>query len=156
MNINLTLIGQTIIFAVFVWFCMKFIWPPIVAAMTERKKKISDGLAAAEKGHKTKELALVEADDLLANTKKQAAEIINNANIRKNEIINEAKESAMSEAEVIKIKAKSDITSELNLAREHLRKEVSTLILSGVKQIVAREVKESDHQEILANLSVKL
>lgn len=156
MNINLTLIGQTIIFAVFVWFCMKFIWPPIVAAMTERKKKISDGLAAAEKGHKTKELALVEADDLLANTKKQAAEIINNANIRKNEIINEAKESAMSEAEVIKTKAKSDITSELNLAREHLRKEVSTLILSGVKQIVAREVKESDHQEILANLSVKL
>ena len=156
MNINLTLIGQTIIFAVFVWFCMKFIWPPIVAAMSERKKKISDGLAAAEKGHKAKELALVEADNLLASTKEQAAEIINNANIRKNEIINEAKENALSEAEGIKIKAKSDITSELNLAREHLRKEVSTLVLSGVQQIVAREVKESDHREILANLSVKL
>jgi len=156
MNINLTLIGQSIVFAIFVWFCMKFIWPPIVAAMTERKKKIADGLAAAEQGHRAQELAQKEADKFLAESREQAAEIINKANQRSNSMVNEAKDKAKVEADGVLAKAEAEISSEINTAREKLRADVSGLVLSGVKQIVGREVQEADHKDILSGLSAKL
>lgn len=156
MNINLTLIGQTIAFGFFVWFCMKFVWPPIMVALSERKQKIADGLAAAEKGHQAQEIAQKEADTFLLKSKEQASEIINKANQRSNEMVAEAKDKAQIEADNVLAKAQSEIGSEINSAREKLRGEVSGLVLSGVQQIVAREVKESDHKEILSNLGNKL
>lgn len=156
MNINLTLIGQSIFFAIFVWFCMKYVWPPITGAMSARNKKISDGLAAAEEGHKAQELAQKEADKFLSESREQAQEIINKANIRSGEMVNDAKDKAQTEANSIKSKAEAEITSELNLAREKLRSEISDLVLTGVKQIVGREVQESDHKDILSDLGTKL
>lgn len=156
MNINLTLIGQSIAFGLFVWFCMKFVWPPIITALNERKQQIADGLAAAEKGQQAQELAEKEAAVFLKESRTQATEIISKANQRGNEVVNEAKETAQKEADGVLAKAQSEISSEINSAREKLRSEVSGLVLSGVQQVVGREVKESDHQDILSSLGAKL
>ena len=115
MNINLTLIGQTIMFAMFVWFCMKFVWPPLVEAMQARKKAIEDGLKAAELGKEEHALAQKNAEELIESTKNKAAEIIANADKQANVMIDTAKGLASEEAEKIKSHAKSDLDQELSL-----------------------------------------
>jgi F-type H+-transporting ATPase subunit b len=156
MNFNATLIGQTITFIVFVWFCMKYVWPPLMAALEERKARIADGLAAAERGQKDLELAKARVSDGLKEAKVQAQDIINQAHKRANEMVDEAKEVAREEAEKIKAAATSDIDQQINSAREQLRKEVSVIALAGAEQILKREIDAKAHGEVLDELMAQI
>lgn len=156
MNFNATLIGQSITFLVFVWVCMKYIWPPIMTALEERNAKISDGLAAAEQGQKDLENAQSKVSDSLKDAKQQAQEIINQAQKRANEIVDESKDIAREEAEKIKIAASSDIDQQINSAREQLRKEVSGIALAGAEQILKREIDAKTHAAVLDELVAQI
>jgi F-type H+-transporting ATPase subunit b len=156
MNFNATLIGQSITFLVFVWFCMKYIWPPLMTALEERNARISDGLAAAEQGQKDLEDAQSKVSDSLNDAKQQAQEIINQAQKRANEIVDESKDTAREEAEKIKIAASSDIDQQINSAREQLRKEVSGIALAGAEQILKREVDAKTHAAVLDELVAQI
>lgn len=156
MNINLTLIGQSITFALFVWFCYAFIWPPLVNALANRKKQIADGLAAAERGEHEQELAKKKAAEQLKEAKGQAADIIAQAQKRATEIVDEAKDDARTEAERIKLGANAEIEQEVNRAREHLRKEVVTLAIIGAEKVLKREVDEAAHASSLNELATQL
>jgi len=156
MNLNATLIGQSITFAFFVWFCMKYVWPPLMSALEERKARIADGLAAAERGQKDLELAQARVSDNLKESKQQAQEIINQAQRRANEIVDEAKDAAREEAEKIKAAASSDIEQQINSAREQLRKEVSAIALSGAEKILKREVNAEAHGKVLDDLMAQI
>ncbi len=156
MNFNATLIGQMITFAVFVWFCLKYIWPPLMHALEERKAKIADGLAAAERGQKDLELAQARVSDNLKEAKAQAQDIINQAHKRANEMVDEAKEVAREEAEKIKAAASADIEQQINSAREHLRKEVAVIALAGTEQILKREVNEEAHSKVLDDMMAQI
>ncbi len=156
MNFNATLIGQSITFLVFVWFCMKYIWPPLMAALDERNARISEGLAAAEQGQKDLEEAESKVSDSLKDAKQQAQEIINQAQKRANEIVDEAKDIARDEADKIKVTASSDIDQQINSAREQLRKEVSGIALAGAEQIVRREIDAKTHSAVLDELVAQI
>ena len=156
MNINLTLIGQLLAFVVFVWFTKKFVWTPIIAALNERKAKIADGLAAAERGQHEQELAKERAVEELKKAKAQAAEIINQANKRANEIVDEAKENARSEGERILAAAQADIEQETNRARESLRGKVAELAVAGAEKILRREINADAHSEVLDTVAKQL
>ncbi len=156
MNINLTLIAQLVSFAVFVWFVMKFVWPPMVKAMEERKAKIADGLAAAERGVHEKELAEQAAREKLHEAKQQSAEILARAEKRAAEIVDEAKEQARSEGERILAAARTEAEQELNKAREALRQKVGELAVAGAEKILRREIDASAHKEILDELAQQL
>jgi F-type H+-transporting ATPase subunit b len=156
MNINLTLIGQSIAFAVFVWFCMKFIWPPLLSVLNERKTKIADGLAAAERGHHEKELAEKRAKEVLREGKEQVKEILAQAHKRADEIVDEAKQNAKSEGERIIVGARAEIDQEMNQARENLRGEVVSIALAAAEQVLEREVDSAAHNEVLQKFAAQL
>ena len=156
MNINLTLIGQTIAFAIFVWFCMKFIWPPVVKALEERKKSIADGLAAAERGLKEQQLGEKRAAEVIKDAKGKAADIIASAEKRGGEIVDEAKQDAKTEGDRIIAAARSEIEQEMNRAREALRSEVSALATAGAAQILGKEVDAAVHAKMLDELAARL
>jgi len=156
MNINLTLIGQSITFALFVWFCYAYIWPPLVNAMAARKKQIADGLAAAERGQHEQELAEKKAAEQLKQAKGQAADIIAQAQKRATEIVDEAKNDARTEAERIKLGASAEIEQEVNRAREGLRKEVVALAISGAEKVLKREVDAKAHAATLEEMAAQL
>ncbi len=156
MNINLTLIGQSITFAIFVWFCYAYVWPPLVAALAERQKKIADGLAAAERGQHEQELAEKKATEYLKDAKGQASDIITQAQKRANEIVDEAKGDARTEAGRIKAGADAEIEQEINRAREHLRQEVVVLAISGAEKVLKREVDKDAHASSLNELAAQL
>lgn len=156
MNINMTLIGQTITFFVFVWFCYAYVWPPLVNALAERKKQIADGLAAAERGQHEQELAEKKAAEHLKEAKGQAAEILAQAQKRASEIVDEAKDDARTEAERITAGANAEIEQEVNRAREHLRKEVVTLAMAGAEKVLKREVDAAAHASTLDELATQL
>lgn len=156
MNFNATLIGQTITFIVFVWFCMKYIWPPLMAALEERNARISEGLAAAQRGQQDLEDAQAKVSDSLKDAKQQAQEIINQAQKRANEIVDEAKGNAREEADKIKVAASADLDQQVTAAREQLRKEVSVIALAGAEQILKREVDAKVHAEVLDELVAQI
>ena len=156
MNINATLLGQMITFAVFVWFTMRFVWPLLMQAIEERQAKIADGLAAAEKGRHELELAEVRAKELLRERKQQAAEIVAHAQKRANEIIEEAKISARTESERILGSARAEISQDLQEARDKLQREVGQLAIAAAEQILMREVDAEAHQDLDNKLSVQL
>ncbi|MGB0864907.1 MAG: F0F1 ATP synthase subunit B [Granulosicoccaceae bacterium] len=156
MNLNLTILGQAISFGLFVWFCMKFVWPPIITAMQERQAKIADGLAAAEKGAEAQELAQKEADELVAAAKSQASEIISQAQKRSNSMVEEAKDEARTEAEKVKQSAQADIEQEVVAARENLRGQVSTLAVAGASRILSKEIDENAHAKALDDLIAQI
>jgi len=156
MNFNATLIGQMITFAVFVWFCMKYIWPPLMAALDERNARIADGLAAAQRGQQDLEDAKAKVGESLTEAKQQAQEIINQAQKRANEIVDEAKDVAREEADKIKTAATADIDQQVNSAREHLRKEVSAIALAGAERILKREVDAKAHAAVLDELVAQI
>ena len=156
MNINATLFGQLIAFFLFWWFCAKFVWPPLVAALAERKAKIADGLAAAERGHHEKELAEQRATELVREAKQQAAEIINQAQKRANEVEEEGKEKGRSEGERMKLAAVAEIEQEANRAREALRAQVVALALEGAEKVLDREINAEAHGEYLDKLAANL
>ena len=156
MKFNATLIGQMITFAVFVWFCMKYIWPPLMSALEERKARISEGLAAAARGEKDLEEAREKVSESLAEAKDQAQQIINQAQKRANEIVDEAKDTAREEADKLKAAATADIDQQITAAREHLRKEVSTIALAGAEKILKREVDAKAHADVLDDLVAQI
>jgi F-type H+-transporting ATPase subunit b len=155
-NINLTLIGQMIAFIGFVWFCMKFVWPPIIAAMQEREQKISDGLAAADRASHDLELAKEKAVERLKDAKHEAATIVDLANKRANQIVDEAKEAAVVEADRVKAAAQADIEQETNRAREQLRGEVAALSLAGAEKVLGAAIDRQAHSELVEKLASEL
>lgn len=156
MNFNATLIGQSITFIVFVWFCMKFVWPPIMHALDERRKKIADGLAAAERGKHEKELAEERASEILRDAKEQAGVIISRADKRAAEIVDEAKGDARVEGDRLKIAAQAEIEQEVNRVKEELRGQVVSIALAGAGKVLEREVNESTHAELLNKLAAEI
>jgi F-type H+-transporting ATPase subunit b len=156
MNINATLVGQAIAFFLFVVFCMKYVWPPIMHALLERKKKIADGLAAAERGKHEKHLAEERAKEILRVAKEQAGEIINRAEKRANEIIDEAKGDAREEGGRLLTAARAEINQEINRAKEELRAQVVTLAVLGAGKVLEREVDATVHAELLAKLAAEI
>jgi F-type H+-transporting ATPase subunit b len=156
MNINLTLIGQTVTFIIFVWFCMKFIWPPIMNALNERRKTISDGLAAAEQGQREREKGQMDANELVEEAKSQAQEIIARAEKRGTEVVADAKSEARTEGERILNAARGEIEMEANRTREQLRVQVAQLAVSGAEKILAKEVDAKAHEKMLSDLADNL
>ena len=156
MNINATLLGQSIAFFLFWWFCAKFVWPPIMNALAERKQSIADGLAAAERGAHEKELAQARAKDILKEAKQQAAEIVNAANKRAVEIEEEGKTKGVSEGDRMVEPAKAQIEQQTHRAREQLRGEVVSLALQGAQTILEREVNAEAHNALLDKLAARL
>lgn len=156
MNINLTLIGQSVAFVVFVWFCMKFVWPPIVSALNERKTKIADGLAAADEGQRAKAQAQEHATQVTNEAKEQAQEIIRRAEKRETEMVEEAKGTARTEGDRILSAARGEIDKEANMVREALRAQVAALAVTGAAKILEREVDENAHAKLLDDLISQL
>ena len=156
MNINLTLFGQMIAFVVFVWFCMKYVWPPILGAMKEREDKISEGLAAADRASHDLELAKHEAVERLKEAKEEAAGIVDSANKRANQIVEEAKDAAVVEADRVKASAQAEIEQETNRAREHLRGEVAALSLAGAEKVLGAALDQNAHTELVDKLASEL
>ncbi|MDI9818010.1 MULTISPECIES: F0F1 ATP synthase subunit B [unclassified Legionella] len=152
MDINLTLIVQMLVFAAFVWFTMKFVWPPLARAMEERQDKIADGLASAERGRKELELAQHRVKDELKQAKAQASEIIEKANRRASQLIEEAKEEARLAAQKQAKTAQEQLQQEVNRAKDTLRKQVAHLAVAGAEKILMREVDEQANSALLDNL----
>ena len=156
MDINLTLIGQTIAMIVFVWFCMKFIWPPILNAIEERQEQIAEGLAAAEKGQDKLLQAQAEAEEIVADARKQATSILDQAHARANEIVAEGKSDGVKERERQLAAAKAEIEQEANKAREELRGQVSAIAIASAEKILKREIDDKAHEDILGKLAQEL
>ena len=156
MNINATLLGQAISFALFVWFCMTYIWPLIIQAIEERQKKIADGLQAAERAAKDLNLAQANASDQLKEAKRTATEIIEQANKRKAQILDEAREEAQTERQKILTQAEAELEAERNRARDDLRKQVATLAVAGAEKILERSIDKDAQKYILDNITAKL
>ncbi len=156
MNFNYTLIGQLLAFILFVWFCMKYIWPPMMQALEDREKEISDGLDAASRGKRELEEANIKKEDILQDAKKEAAELVNQANQRANQIVEDAQSTAGEEAERIKVSAQSDIEQSTKRAREELRSEVATLAVAGAEKILNSEIDKKKNSELINKLSKEL
>lgn len=156
MNINLTLIGQTISFAFFVLFCMKYVWPALISVMEEREKKIADGLDAADRADKDLELAQKKATQQLRAAKVDAAAIIEQANKRAGQIVEEAKDQARAEGDRLKVAAQAQIEQEVNRAKEDLRGKVSALVLVGAEKVLGATIDENANSELVAQLAAEL
>ena len=156
MNINATLIGQSITFFVFVWFCMKFVWPPIMNALAERRKQIADGLAAGERGKHELELASKRAVENLHEAKQKAAEIIAQADKRAAQLVEEAKGVAKLEADRMIAGAQASIAQETVRAKEVLRGQVAGLAVAGAEKILRREIDVKAHADLLDAIKSEL
>lgn len=156
MNINLTMIGQSISFLFFVWFCMKYVWPAITNAMAERQKQIAEGLEAADRAGRDLELAQEKAVAQMREAKEQAAEVIEQANKRANQIVEEAKEQARAEGDRLKAAAQAEVEQEVVRAKEELRASVATLAVAGAEQILQSSVNAEAHQQMLDKLAAEL
>jgi len=155
-NINLTLIGQMIAFALFVVFCMKYVWPPIIAAMKERAEKIADGLEAADRASKDLELAQDRAVHQMREAKEGAAAIIEAANKRASQIVEEAKDTAREEGNRLKLAAQAEIDQEINRAKEHLRGQVASLVIVGAEKVLQASIDENAHKALVEELAAGL
>jgi F-type H+-transporting ATPase subunit b len=152
----MTLIGQSIAMLVFVWFCMKFIWPPIMTAIEERQKEIADGLAAAERGQQSLDKAKAESDEIVDDARKQATQILDQAHARANEIVAEGKADGVKERERQLAAATAEVEQETNRAREELRGQVSAIAVASAEKILRREIDAKAHEDILSKLAAEL
>ena len=156
MDLNMTLLGQSIAMLVFVWFCMKFIWPPIMQAIEERQIQIADGLAAAERGQQSLETARTEAEGIIGDARKQATTILDQAHARANDIVADGKSDGVKERERQLTAAKADVEQESNRAREELRGQVSAIAVASAEKILRREIDSKAHEDILGELAAEL
>jgi F-type H+-transporting ATPase subunit b len=156
MNINATLLAQTIMFALFVWFCMKFVWPPIMVALDQRKKQIADGLANAERAKRDLELATKRSAEILREAKEKVGEIVVNGEKRASEIVEAAKAQAKMEGDRIIAGAKAEIDQEVFRAKELLRGQVSAIALAGASKILGREIDAKAHNDLLDKLVAEI
>ncbi|MFM1895689.1 MAG: hypothetical protein RLZZ385_763 [Pseudomonadota bacterium] len=156
MNLNATIIGQSIAFAVFVWFCMKYVWPPITAILEERQRKIAEGLEAADRAQRDLGLAQNKAADELREAKKQGAEIIELANKRAAQIIDEAKEKAREEGQRLIAAANAEIDQEVHRAKEALRKQVAAIAIAGAEKILEKSIDQAANEDLVNKLASEL
>ena len=157
MDINIgTLAGQTIAMIVFVWFCMKYIWPPLLEAIEDRQKKIAEGLAAADKGEEKLAEARAEAVSIVSDARKQATGILDQAHARANEIVAEGKAGGVKERDRQLAAAQAEIEQETNKAREELRGQVSAIAVASAEKILNREIDARQHEDILGKLAQQL
>jgi F-type H+-transporting ATPase subunit b len=156
MNINATLLGQTLAFVIFVAICWKYVWPPIIGIMEEREKRIADGLEAAKKADDSLEEAQLAFDQEINKAKAEAAEILEKANSRASQIVNDATEKAEVEAEKILSSASKTIENDVNKAKEELRQKMSELIIDTSEKILGDEISPEKHQELLQKAASEL
>jgi len=156
MNINFTLIAQAIMFALFILFTMKLIWPYMLRAIEARQKTIADGLAAAERGHRELEEASQRADQTIVEARGRAADILAQTERRATQLIEEAKSAAKGEGEREKAAAKAEIEQEFARAREQLRDQVAALAVAGAEKILQREVDAKAHSDLLESIRRQL
>ena len=156
MNINLTMIGQAIAFFIFVVFCMKYVWPPIVAALQERQKKIADGLAASDRAERDLELAQEKSAQELRKAKQEAAALIEQANKRANQIVEASKDDARKEGQKLLDQAKAEIEQQRIQARDALRAEIAAIAIAGAEKILESSVDADKHSEMLDKLAAEL
>jgi F-type H+-transporting ATPase subunit b len=156
MSFNLTLIAQAVAFALFIWFTIKFVWPPMLRAIEARQKQVADGLAAAEQGKKSLEASSKQADQAIQEARARAAEIIAQAEKRGGEVVEEAKTAAKAEGDREKAAAKADIQQEAARAREQLREQVAALAVAGAEKILRREVDAKAHADLLDGIKKQL
>jgi F-type H+-transporting ATPase subunit b len=152
----MTLIGQSIAMIVFVWFCMKFIWPPLMAALEDRQQQIEEGLAAADKGQESLVKAAAEADEIVVEARKQATGILDQAHARAGEIVADGKADGVKEHDRQLSAAKAEIEQETNRAREELRGQVSAIAIASAEKILKREIDGKVHDDILGKLAQEL
>ena len=156
MNINLTLFAQALVFAGLIWFTIKFIWPPLLAAIEARQKQIADGLAAGEQGRKSLEVSTRQAEESIKEARARATDILSQAEKRAAQLIDEAKGAAKDEGAREKAAAKAEIGQELQRAREQLREQVAALAVAGAEKILRREVDARAHAELLDGIKRQL
>ena len=156
MNINATLLGQTVAFVIFIAICWKYVWPPIIAIMEEREKRISDGLEAAKKADDSLEEAQLAFDQEMNKAKTEAAEILEKANTRASQIVSDATIKAGTEAEKILTSASKTIENDVNKAKEELRQKMSELIIETSEKILGEEITPEKHQELLTKAASEL
>ncbi len=156
MNINFTIVGQAVSFAIFVWFCMKFVWPPVMAALEQRQKLIADGLNAADKAKQDLEVAHAQVAQELQAAKQKSAELIEQANRRASQVADEVKAQAAAEADRILTQARADIEQEIAGARDGLRQQVASLAIAGAEKILQAEIDSAKHAAMLDNLATEL
>ena len=156
MNINLTLIGQAISFAIFVWFCMKYVWSPITSALEQRKKTISDGLSAAELGQQALEKAKLEVDSKIAEAKTEAKNIVSMAEKRQGDILDEANIKASEESSKKLKLAEQEVEQLAMRLKESLKKDVSKLVVEGAEMILKKEIDKKVHDKAIQDLVTKI
>ncbi len=156
MDINATIIGQTIAMIVFVWFCMRFVWPPILRIIEERQTKIADGLAAADRGARSLEEAQVRIQGMIEEARGQARQILDQAQTRANGMVEEARAGAEQERDRILQAARADVEQQINKARDELRSQVAAIAVAGAEKILAREIDPRTHQDMLSKLAQQI
>lgn len=156
MNINLTLIGQSITFIIFVWFCYKLIWPVLLEAMRERQKAIADGLEAAERAEKDLELAEDRVAQQLREARDEAQGIVDRARTQASQMVEQAKQDARDENERLKETATAEIEQEINRAKEALRGQVAGLALQGAERVLGASIDPGSHRALLDKLATEL
>lgn len=152
MNLNATLVLQSIAMMIFVWFCMKYIWPVLLKSMDERREKIAEGLAASDRAEKELEEAKRKADQQLREARDKASGIVEQANQRHGQILEQAKEDAQAEKNRQVSAAQADIAQSANQAREALRAQVASLVVLGASKLLEKEVDENVHRKLLDEL----
>ena len=156
MNLNATLIAQLVVFFILAWFTMKFVWPPIMKALDERALKIADGLAAAERGRHSLDLAAKHSAETIREGKEKVAEVVAQAEKRAQQIIEDAKVQAKVEADKVVAGAKAEIEQEAARVKESLRERVAELAVAGAEKILRREINASVHADMLTSIKQDL
>ena len=152
----MTLLGQMITFAILIWFTVKFIWPPLMAAIEERQQKIAEGLAAADNAQKNLAQAQDKVNEELKAARSKANEIIEQAHQRANQLIDAAKADAIAEGNRQRALAEAEIEAAANRAKEDLRKQVSALAVSGAEKLLKREIDANAHKALIDDLAAQL
>lgn len=156
MNLNVTLFIQTLVFLILGWITMKFIWPPLIAAIEDRQRKIAEGLASAEKGEKSLAEAHAAANEIVKDARVQATKIIDQANRRSNELVEEARGTAIAEGQRLVSEAREEVALEASRARQQLSEEVAALVVAGASKLLGREIDAKTHADILEQLAVEI
>ena len=156
MNINATLIGQSVAFFIFVMFCMKYVWPPVITALRERQKKIADGLDAASRANRDLELAHEKVAQQLREAKAQAAEIVEQAKKRATQIVDEARDQARVEADRVKAQTQAEIEQEINGVKDALRAQLGGLAVIGAEKILGATIDQNAHAELVSQLAAEI
>ncbi len=153
MTFNFTLVGQLLAFILFVWFCMRYVWPPLLEVLEEREKEIADGLNAASEGKRALEEANAQRETIMEEAKKEASDLVSQAGQRANQMVEDAKTQAQEEAERIKTSAKADLEQATKKAREEIRSEVSALVVAGAEKVLGSEIDREKNAEIIEEIS---